>query len=37
MSDYQDKEYMNGLDGMRKDMEDYYSGKSKYSDGKWSR
>ena len=37
MSDYQDKEYMNGLDGMRKDMEDYYSGKSKYSNGKWSR
>ena len=37
MADYQDKDYMDALDGMRKDMEDYYSGKSKYGNGKWNK
>lgn len=34
MADYRDKDYMKSLDGMSKDMEDYYKGKSKYTKGK---
>ena len=38
MSDYQDKDYMDSLDAMSKDMEEYYGGKSKFTHGKgWNR
>ena len=37
MADYQDRDFMNSLNDMSKDMQSYYSGKSKYTKGKgWS-